>query len=85
MAGGVSITVQRRKLPRPRTQRAFLLWFREDGACFAVPIRLGRRMGLSFDLAEWKHHRKKCALNQGKRTSLAEVSPVTLFHRDFGP
>ncbi len=50
MAGGVAITVQRRKRPRPRIQRAFLLWFREEGARFAVFIRLGRRTDQNWDL-----------------------------------
>lgn len=29
-------------LPRPRLQRAFVLWFRENRARFAVPVRLTR-------------------------------------------
>ena len=50
MAGRVAITAQRRKHPRPRIQRAFLLWFRGEGARFAVSIRLGRRTDQSWDL-----------------------------------
>jgi hypothetical protein len=35
--------LQRRKLPRPRIQRAFALWFDEAATHLTVPVRLGRR------------------------------------------
>lgn len=50
MPGSSASRVERRKLPRPRFQRAFLLWFKKEGSRFAVPVRLGRRTDRGWDL-----------------------------------
>jgi len=51
MPDNSACSVERRKLSRPRIQRAFLLWFRKEGARFAIPVRLGRRTDRDWDLA----------------------------------